>query len=179
MDIQVAKTEVEKLLLKLNEEFGASEANDGTTVEVVLWESPHPAAGIRVAEVSYTKQSPGRMCGSSWMQVDLGGLRACAAVERCLLARVVLQEEGDIADADFQLRLLFTEETKDLNQVEEDQSQGKYVRLGGTHCPFCDSEEITGNEINIDAGTATQEISCSNCDKEWNDLYTLSGYEET
>lgn len=177
MEVQEAKAAVETLLLKLAIESGDLKADDGTEVEVVLWESPHPAAGVRVAEVSFRKTGVGGMCGSSWMQVELEGLRACAAVERCILARSVLAEEGDVADADHNLKELFTTESTTDVAAEED-AQGKYVRMGGTQCPFCSSTEITGNEVNIDAGTASQEISCSVCDKEWVDLYDLVGFKD-
>ena len=32
-----------------------------------------------------------------------------------------------------------------------------YVMHGGTRCPFCDSENIEGGPVEVDAGTATQE----------------------
>lgn len=50
-----------------------------------------------------------------------------------------------------------------------------YVEKGGTRCPFCGSENITGGGVNIDAGGATQEVGCDDCGAEWADCYTLSG----
>ena len=53
----------------------------------------------------------------------------------------------------------------------------QYIAHGGTHCPYCGSEEIVGGSIEIDAETAMQSITCMVCGKEWDDIYTLSTYE--
>lgn len=52
-----------------------------------------------------------------------------------------------------------------------------YVRVHGTKCPFCRSEDIVGDDINVDGGQATQEMSCNECDAEWEDVYRLIGYQ--
>jgi hypothetical protein len=52
----------------------------------------------------------------------------------------------------------------------------EYVGKGGLICPYCGSDQITGDEINVDAGHATQEVSCEDCKKEWQDVYRLTGY---
>lgn len=57
-------------------------------------------------------------------------------------------------------------------------TDGEYVMHGGTRCPFCDSENIEGGPVEVDAGTATQEMLCLSCAKAWNDQYKLVGYEE-
>lgn len=54
----------------------------------------------------------------------------------------------------------------------------QYVLHGGGKCPVCRSTNITGGEVNVDAGTASQEISCGECDATWNDVYKLVGYAE-
>ncbi len=46
-----------------------------------------------------------------------------------------------------------------------------------THCPSCDSDQIEGKSINVDANYAYQEISCVACEASWVDCYTLTGYE--
>lgn len=53
----------------------------------------------------------------------------------------------------------------------------EYVAAGGTVCPYCRSENITGSSIEVDAGGASQEIYCSDCTHCWYDTYTLTGYE--
>ena len=40
-------------------------------------------------------------------------------------------------------------------------------------CLNCGSSNIEGGSINIDAGGATQDISCLTCDSTWTDLYKL------
>lgn len=66
----------------------------------------------------------------------------------------------------------------DLPLVEEDGTltDAGYVRAGGLKCPFCGSEEIEGGAWNADAGYATQEMSCNDCDEDWLDQYQLAGY---
>lgn len=52
----------------------------------------------------------------------------------------------------------------------------EYVQKGGTCCPFCGSTDINGGQVEIDAGTACQPVDCSECEKEWTDTYSLTGY---
>ena len=54
----------------------------------------------------------------------------------------------------------------------------KYIRSGGVKCPYCGSEEIEGGSIEIDEGRAVQSITCLNCDKFWDDIYSLSGIHD-
>lgn len=53
----------------------------------------------------------------------------------------------------------------------------EYVMRKGVCCPRCRSEDIQGNEVDIDEGTASQEMTCSNCGFEWLDVYTLTRYQ--
>jgi hypothetical protein len=55
-------------------------------------------------------------------------------------------------------------------------TQEMYVDSMGLRCPHCGSEAISGGEINIDAGVASQEVECDECNARWHDLYTLTGY---
>jgi hypothetical protein len=58
-------------------------------------------------------------------------------------------------------------------------TSAEYLEQGGTVCPFCKSHDIEGQEVNIDAGTAWQDVSCNQCGEEWQDTYTLTGYATT
>lgn len=49
----------------------------------------------------------------------------------------------------------------------------KYVKKGGVDCPYCGHYDIQGGSINIDLGRAHQEMTCNNCDAQWDDGYTL------
>lgn len=55
-------------------------------------------------------------------------------------------------------------------------SDAVHVAMRGQGCPFCGSHETSGDSITIDNGKAYQEMGCSDCEKEWEDVYTLSGY---
>lgn len=172
MDLNNAMEQVEAMLLALNVESRGMSVNDGTKVHIGLWDQ-NPVTGIRVSEVTFLHTGEQGQISSGWLQSDTDGLMACAAVERCLLARLMSLDDRDVENADASLASLFE---KDSTKQEVDERQGAYLRLGGTHCPFCDSEEITGGEVNIDAGTATQEVGCDNCNQEWKDLYRLEGF---
>lgn len=55
-------------------------------------------------------------------------------------------------------------------------SQAEYLHSFG-HCPFCDSSEIEGASIDVNADVASQEVSCTDCGASWLDHYQLSAYE--
>ena len=58
-------------------------------------------------------------------------------------------------------------------------SNDEYVAEGGTRCPYCGGIDIQGQEVNIDAGQAWQDVICNTCGHEWQDTYTLTGYATT
>lgn len=41
-------------------------------------------------------------------------------------------------------------------------------------CPFCNSEQIVGFDIDVNAEQVEQTMICNDCDGEWVDVYTLS-----
>lgn len=51
----------------------------------------------------------------------------------------------------------------------------KVAQTGAT-CPHCRSDDVEGMEFNVSADEATQEMACSSCGYEWNDIYKLTGY---
>jgi formate dehydrogenase maturation protein FdhE len=53
----------------------------------------------------------------------------------------------------------------------------EYVAKGGGCCPFCGSGDLTGRFIEVDGRTAAQPVDCNNCEAEWIDMYTLTGYQ--
>jgi transposase-like protein len=55
----------------------------------------------------------------------------------------------------------------------------EYLDHGGTKCPHCGSLNLTGDHVQVDAGTAWQDIICDDCGKEWQDTYTLTGFADT
>ena len=60
--------------------------------------------------------------------------------------------------------------------MTEDQAT-RYIQSGGTHCPHCGGVDLDGKGVSIDAGTATQEVMCTDCGRGWTDVYTLSHVE--
>ena len=58
-------------------------------------------------------------------------------------------------------------------------TQAQYRKQVGNwnHCPDCDSDEIEGKSITIEANQASQDVYCQNCGLEWTDFYVLDGYQ--
>lgn len=57
-------------------------------------------------------------------------------------------------------------------------SEAQYVRGYGMKCPVCGSTSgVQGDDVEIDAGSASQESSCSDCNSSWCDRYLLDGYD--
>lgn len=56
-------------------------------------------------------------------------------------------------------------------------AQRKAYLQDPNHCPICNSDYIHGDEVNVDANTAYQEITCDNCEAYWFDCYTMTDIE--
>ncbi len=52
-----------------------------------------------------------------------------------------------------------------------------YLRHGGG-CPYCRSESVTGESVDIDGNAVSQEVSCQDCGRTWRDIYRLADVEE-
>lgn len=89
----------------------------GYKASVYCW-GDGPAVGVRVAEVSITKQDSKGMQGASWMDADCRTLAVCAAAERAILSRMVCtgyddeEQELEVEDADWRLKELLKGESK-------------------------------------------------------------------
>jgi formate dehydrogenase maturation protein FdhE len=58
-------------------------------------------------------------------------------------------------------------------------SPSEYKSLSGVVCPVCGTSHISGNgRTQTIADGAYQPIKCDECESTWNDVYTLSGYDE-
>jgi len=53
-----------------------------------------------------------------------------------------------------------------------------YIERGGVSCPFCESSDLEGRQFDVQAGTAWQPMKCTDCSREWNDVYTLDAISE-
>lgn len=52
----------------------------------------------------------------------------------------------------------------------------QYVKKGGNCCPFCGSTNIEGEGVDVQEGSAQQEVTCQDCFASWFDEYNLVGY---
>lgn len=52
-----------------------------------------------------------------------------------------------------------------------------YLRHGST-CPYCGSNAITGDSVDIEGSGAWQEVYCQECGRRWRDIYRLVNVEE-
>lgn len=43
-------------------------------------------------------------------------------------------------------------------------------------CPACGCDHIEGGSIEIDTGSARQDVVCKGCGANWTDTYNLSGF---
>lgn len=55
----------------------------------------------------------------------------------------------------------------------------KKAYLKASHiCPYCGSDQIEGQSVDIDENGASQEVSCISCKARWEDLYKLTDVRE-
>ncbi|KKM91594.1 hypothetical protein LCGC14_1227060 [marine sediment metagenome] len=52
----------------------------------------------------------------------------------------------------------------------------EYLESGGGRCPYCKSTNL--NTDGFEEGSASERVSCVNCDMEWVDCYQLVGITE-
>lgn len=55
-------------------------------------------------------------------------------------------------------------------------TDAQYIAIKGVRCPSCGSSDVTGSHLEVDAGTAFQPMTCSECGANWSDSYVLTGY---
>ena len=48
-----------------------------------------------------------------------------------------------------------------------------YINAKGLTCLFCGAESVQGGFVQIEAGKAFQEMSCTECEGAWLDVYKL------
>jgi len=53
----------------------------------------------------------------------------------------------------------------------------RYIATGGTFCPYCGAADLSGWAVEVDAGYASQPVSCDACGKHWTDVYRLVGID--
>jgi transposase-like protein len=55
--------------------------------------------------------------------------------------------------------------------------KNKYVACPN-HCPYCGSNDIEANAPEVDGPHAWADVTCNDCGKEWQDVYTLTHVDE-
>ena len=59
--------------------------------------------------------------------------------------------------------------------TEEDKQ--KYVKSGGAVCPYCGEWNVEGAFCETNEGFASQKMFCTECEKSWYDIYTLTAIQ--
>jgi transposase-like protein len=58
-------------------------------------------------------------------------------------------------------------------------TEEEYIDNGGVLCPYCKSKDIEAvGPVDLDGSYGVQRVVCSECEKEWSDCYTLTGFIE-
>lgn len=58
-------------------------------------------------------------------------------------------------------------------------SDEDYLRHAGLICPYCLNNDITADGIpEMDGVSGFMKIVCNNCEREWKDVYQLTGWDE-
>ena len=52
-----------------------------------------------------------------------------------------------------------------------------HIKGKGLSCPFCGTSSIQGSFIEIETGKAFQQMGCTECGAEWQDVYKLIDME--
>jgi len=55
-------------------------------------------------------------------------------------------------------------------------TQKEHIANGGQSCPKCNSDQIEGSEVTIDTGKTYQEMTCLECNAQWEDIYDLTSF---
>ena len=54
----------------------------------------------------------------------------------------------------------------------------QYIKTSGLQCPSCEAYEVTTTDhVETDGGFGWQEVRCDSCEATWQDVYTLTGYD--
>jgi len=59
-----------------------------------------------------------------------------------------------------------------------DAQKKKYVDSQGLNCPYCNDGDLEGGCMQGDGNWITMPVTCDNCNKTWQEIYTLTGILE-
>lgn len=58
--------------------------------------------------------------------------------------------------------------------VISEKAKKKYLKNHGNKCPHCGSTELNSHAFESDDNYAWRDVSCLECDEEWQDIYILT-----
>jgi len=88
-----------------------------------------------------------------------------------------MSEDADVQKIETRNQLVAALEDEWDEQFEK--AEAKYIEAGGVECLYCGSSAgLEGGSIDIEFGEAHQEITCSECGRDWVDSYKLVGVIE-
>jgi hypothetical protein len=53
----------------------------------------------------------------------------------------------------------------------------EYVNEGGSKCPFCGDKRLDLGDFYTEGAQAWRKITCTRCQRWWNDTYILEGFD--
>lgn len=56
-------------------------------------------------------------------------------------------------------------------------TQTEYIACGGGECPHCGSGDLDGDSFDHYGSFVTQKVFCNECERSWEDYYTLTRYD--
>lgn len=63
------------------------------------------------------------------------------------------------------------------NELMTDLQSKSYLK-NPTHCPYCDSGNISGEFVDVDSGYTDQRVCCEKCGRIWMEIYKLIEVED-
>lgn len=98
-----------------------------------------------------------------------------AGLQACLNNGCYMQENHDYEE----VYLRWSDTVVEKKSEPSNPFEARYLEGGGSLCPFCESNDIEGRDVlQAEGETASQRVICNDCDKQWYDIYTLTGIIE-
>jgi len=119
---------------------------------------------LRTQGYAVTVWSPDDLRGADPLQVEAQILRSVKTVI------------DPLADPDFKPNDELDEGEVLVQPPITAATQAQYLYNSGALCPFCDSSNIEAQNLEMDGAQAWSDCTCNDCQKEWKDEYTLTGY---
>jgi len=91
----------------------------------------------------------------------------------------MIADNMDFGDEELsELRERFQSAMNKKPETEWEKKKEAYIKNGYSKCPYCQSDHIEGDAIEVDCDYAWQTVRCVDCNKAWEDIYKLVDVEE-